>query len=324
MRKITLSILVTVFMAFTLPVQSQTAFPDGGFENCWQEFTTSPELGEKPYWDLKSDYFLSTLNLLYDLGTEQGEAPLTAYRLESADAHTGNHAIKVISKEMIMGNTPLFLPGVTGTLAVDIGGMACDLGKPFTSRPTAIKGWYKYEPVNGDSAAIEVILQDDDFQYGRGKQVFRDKVDTWTEFTVPITYSYEQTPNTIVVLFVASNKYDFTNIQTLMACKGQIGSTLCLDDVEFEYGPTGIKEMLAPEISVNVFPNPSSEQVTIQIGKETNGTIMVYDYLSRKVGEYPVNGTQTTINISGFATGSYLINVVEKEKVITTGRFVKQ
>lgn len=318
MKKITLSMAIAMFI--TLSAQSQTSFPDGGFENCWEYFE-NPAKGD--YWDFKENYLLSTLNQLYELSGSFGDAPLTAERLTGGDVYAGNYSLKLISNQMIFGDEVVFLPGVAGTLYIDIAAIDCELGEPFTSRPTAMKGWYKYEPVNGDSAAIEVFLQNDDIPLGGGKQIINNTVNTWTEFTIPISYDYEQTPNTIVILFVASAAYDFTSITTLLQCKGQVGSTLYLDDVEFVY-ETGIKEMLAPEISMHVYPNPSMEQITIQIGKETTGTIMVYDYLSRKVGEYPVNGTQTTINISDFATGSYLLNVIENNKVITTGRFLKQ
>ena len=320
MKKIALCTVVALFMALST-VQSQTAFPDGGFENCWKEYQT---LEGKSYWDFNSNYFLSTLNTLYDMTTEQGIAPLTAWRLTGSDVYNGNYSLKVASDEMIMGDEMLFLPGVAGTLYVDIFNVDCILGKPFTSRPTNLKGYFKYAPEKGDSAAIEVFLKKEGFVLGKGKRVIKETVSDWSQFDIPIAYEYEMTPDTIVVLFVSSAKYDFSSINTLLQCKGQIGSTLCLDDVEFAYGPSGIKEMFTPSISVNVYPNPSTEQITIQIGKETNGTVKIYDYLSRKVGEYSVNGTQTTINISDFATGSYLINIVENGKIITTGRFLKQ
>jgi hypothetical protein len=107
-----------------------------------------------------------------------------------------------------------------------------------------------------------------------------------------------------------------------MQCGGQVGSALYLDDLELDYG-VGIKEMLYPEITMRVYPNPSKEQITVQIAKETKGTVIVYDYLARKIGEYPINGTQTTIDIQNYAQGSYLLNVVENNKTISTNRFVK-
>jgi hypothetical protein len=82
--------------------------------------------------------------------------------------------------------------------------------------------------------------------------------------------------------------------------------------------------MFAPAIKMSVYPNPSKENVSIQIAKETNGTVIIYDYLTRKVGEYTINGTQIDVDIQDYAAGSYLINVIENGKVITTKRFMKE
>ena len=322
MKKLSLSIVVALLITLPLTAQSQTAFPDGGFENCWQQFQAQ---NGNNYWDFKSNHFLSTLNTLYDITAEQGIAPLTAWRSTGGnDVYNGSYALKVASNTMIMGDETIFLPGVAATLEIDIFNIDCTLGEPFTSRPTSMNGYYKYAPVNGDSAIIEVFFQKNGNVIGGGKKVINDVIADWEQFDIDIDYINETTPDVIVVIFASSGNYDFSNIQTLMACKGQVGSTLYLDDVDFKYGTSGIKEMLTPAISVNVFPNPSTEQVTVQIGKEISGTLAVYDYLSRKVGEYPVNGTQISIDVNRYATGSYLLNVIENDKVITTGRFVKQ
>lgn len=323
MRKIRVCLFASLWVSLTLTVQSQIPFPDGGFENCWKEYQLGEPLpGKGAYWDFTTGYFLSTLNLLYDMPLEQGIAPLTAFR-ETMDVYNGNYSFKAVSNSMIFGDEIIFLPGVAATMYIDIMNLNCILGQPFTSRPKAMKGYFKYAPVGGDSAAIEVFLKTEGYMLGGGKKVVTGAVSDWQQFSIDIDYQYNMTPDSIVLIFASSGNYDFTNIETLMQCKGEIGSTLLLDEVEFVY-ESGIKEMVNPEIAIHIYPNPSTEQVTIQIGKETNGMIHVYDYLLRKVGEYELHGTQTSIDIKDYATGSYLINVVEKDKVITTSRFVKQ
>ncbi|MDR1458828.1 MAG: PCMD domain-containing protein [Bacteroidales bacterium] len=294
---------------------------DGGFETCWENKQTA-EGGE--YEDFKDDYFFNSLNLLHAmLG-----APLTAIK-ESNDVHAGNYALKLVSENLtipVMGS--IFLPGATGNItlqpAAGMPPVSISLGSSFTSRPKAIKGWHKYAPVDGDSAAVEILLKKNGIEIGRGKQVITNEVSAWSQFRVPINYASNENPDTIVILFASSAMYDFSNgIQGLLQCAGQVGSALYLDDLELDYS-VGIKEMLTPEIAMRVYPNPSKEQITVQIAKEVKGTVIVYDYLSRKVGEYPVNGNQINIDIQKYAAGSYLLNVVENNKVITTNRFVKQ
>jgi len=315
-------LLAAVLVATVQLKAQQTPFPDGGFENCWELFKNSHPT--KPdYWDFKEDYFLSTLNQLYELEGEMGDAPLTVERITGNDVYDGIYSIKLISKPMTLGGEVIFLPGVAATIFIEFDPPNCILGEPFTARPDALKGFHKYAPVNGDSAAIEVWLQKNGTVLGSGKQVITEGIPNWTEFNVPITYTSNETPDTIVVIFAASAKYDFTNIETLMQCKGQEGSTLCLDNVEYVYNPEGVKEFLHPAVKMSVYPNPSAERINLQIAKETAGTVIIYDYLSRKVGEYSLCGTQIDIDIQDYAAGSYLINIVENARVITTGRFVK-
>ena len=321
MSKVT---LLAAFFTIAVSLQAQTPFPDGGFESCWKR-VKNPTPGKKDYDDFKDSYILSSLNLLHELEGDRGDAPLTAFQVTAAaDVHDGKYSLKLVSNYMIFGD-PLFLPGVAGTLylIIEPDEMGCLLGVPFTSRPTAIKGFHKYLPEKSDSAAIEVFLKSKGKEIGGGKEVITKRVLDWTNFNVPITYSSEQTPDTIVIIFSASAKYDFTNLASLMQCQGQPNSTLYLDDIEFEY-QNGVKEIFDPAIKLSIYPNPSTDKVNLQIAKQTNGTVIIYDYLTRKIGEYPINGSQIDIDIQNFASGSYLINVVENNRVVTTGRFLKE
>ncbi|MDR0605518.1 MAG: PCMD domain-containing protein, partial [Bacteroidales bacterium] len=232
MRKV---ILLTAFIAVAVGLKAQNApFPDGGFESSWEKHE-NPVQGKADYWDFKDNYLLTTLNQLHELSGEMGDAPLTAFREEGGNVYNGNYSLKVVSDQMIFGDTSIFLPGVAATLYINFTPVDCILGQPFTSRPTAIKGFYKYIPVNGDSAAIEVRLEKSGTVLGGGKQVIYTEVSTWTQFDIPINYLSDEVPDTIVVIFASSANYDFTSLATLMACQGQIGSALYLDDVEFDY-----------------------------------------------------------------------------------------
>ena len=317
MKKITCLVCTIAATIFCLNAQTQP-FTGGGFES-WE--SKNPGNGKPNYYELTNN-FITTLNKLYSLTDPLGEAPLTAFR-ETADVKTGNYSLKLVTNEMFVGDDGILLPGAAGTLDITIVPPGVDLEKPFTSRPIAIRGHVKYVPVGNDSAAIEVILRDRDINIGQGKQVYKAATSGWEEFNIDINYDWQTPPRTITVIFAASAKYNFASLETLQECEGQIGSALYLDDVEFVY-EVGIKEMLTPEIQLSVYPNPSTEKVTVHIEKETNGMVFIYDYLSRKVGEYPVDGTQMNIDVKDYAAGSYLINVVEDNKVITTGRFVKQ
>ena len=317
MKKVVLLITSVVIVNFNVKGQGQ--IPDGGFEDSWVEKT--PTNGKAKYDDLNNG-FLITLNQLYALPLDLGDASLTAFK-EMNDVVHGKYSLKLVSSRMTSQYGHVFLPGAAGTIHIDIIGVDCKLGNPFSSRPEALEGDRKYLPVGSDFGAIEIQLKRGGSVIGTGKQTMYSADPDWTRFRVPVTYTDAGSPDEIIVVFASSGKYDFTDIETLMECEGEVGSTLFLDNVSLSY-EVGVKEMFDPAIKLSIYPNPSKERLSVQVGKETSGTVVVYDYLIRKMGEYPINGTQIDVDIQDYAAGSYLINVIENGKVITTGRFGKE
>ena len=316
MKKLTFLLSLTVWIM--LPLHAQT-FQDGSFENNWQYFD-NPTAGKSDYWDFKDGYFLSTLNQLSELSGDQGDAPLTAFREENA--FEGNYAIKLVSNTMIFGES-LFLPGVAATLHIDFINLDCILGKSFTYRPLQFSGYYKYQLVKGDSAAIEVFLKKNGARIGGGKMVIHQNVTEWTHFSFPITYTSQATPDTVVVIFAASAGYDFSSIEKMMQCKGQNGSTLCIDEVAFEY-VQGVKELLMPETEITLFPNPVQNSLSLEVNDNINGSIVICDFTGKEIIRYPINGNTLNVNISDLASGSYFINLFANDKLISSKQFVKE
>lgn len=324
--------LVTLFASKAAIVQGQN-FPDGGFENVgstWEQKTTSQQA---KYWDFRNNYMLSSLNLLHDLGASLGIAPLTLFR-ETSNVHTRQYAIKVVSDTMAVGNEGIFLPGVAATIEIDIAeqdeNFIVVLGSNYAHRPDFLHGFLQYLPVNGDSAAIEIQLTRYNANtnkhtiVGSGKMVFTEPINEWTEFGVPISYRTNETPHKVILIFSSSAKYDFTSFATLMDCNGQRGSTLYIDDVSFIFGLDNVKEMILPEVKMNVSPNPSVDEITIHLDQHTNGTVFIYDNTGKKIGSYAIDGMQKNIAIQDYEVGTYLINIVENDHVVATGRFLKQ
>lgn len=314
MKKVSLFLVAVMAV---LSVNAQT-FPDGGFENCWEQRTCE----KGTFWDFVEDHFIQTLNELYELPAENGIAPLTAFREE--DAYEGNYSLKLVSDTMNFGNQRIFLPGACGTLHIDFFNIDCTLGNPFTHRPTSMSGYMKYAPVNGDSAAIEVVLKKNTVTVGSGKVMFYNAVNAYTAFKVDINYTSETTPDSVIVIVAASANYDFTSITTLMDCEGQVGSTIYIDELAFDY-EIGVKELLMSDIYVNVYPNPACDQLNIQLEKDIEGEILVYDINGKQLLNQQVNGKQFSIDINTLATGNYFFNIVNNnQKIIASKSFVKE
>lgn len=150
----------------------------------------------------------------------------------------------------------------TGTFDKIAGvGAELDWGTPFTSRPTALKGYYKYVPkpidrvkppyesVMGemDKCQIQVILTDWDKPFhinttagefvdvagdpaiiAHGILESDEATDGFVEFTIPLEYrNLERKPKYVVVSACASSLGDYFT--------GGVGSVLHVDEFEFLY-----------------------------------------------------------------------------------------
>lgn len=89
---------------------------------------------------------------------------------------------------------------------------------------------------------------------------------------------------------------------------------------------TDIKEIKMDEISMNVYPNPFDDQITIDINKQSHvNSISVFNYLGRKI--YNVNVAQVVINkhifnLKHLAPGIYFIKV-ETNKSQSVRKIIK-
>ncbi|MDE5609910.1 MAG: PCMD domain-containing protein [Bacteroidales bacterium] len=292
--------------------------PDGHFEN-WktekaEDGSTYDELGN-PFW--------TSLNQLASLPASMFTGPVTMYKETGRSGKEGDYAPKLVANEMLYGDSGMiFLPGVIGTLDVVFDKLTARTGRAFTSRPKAIKGYMKYFPVNGDSASIYVGLTRYNEAAGRRQpvglvdKIYKDTISEWTEFNLPIDYFSEETPDTVMVFFVSSAGYD-RNFERLMHCKGELGSTLWVDDVEFVYegeepGPSTNNENTVLAAS-KLYPNPSFNGI-FNLNVQEACRAEVISVAGRLVMQQNFNTAGAyTFDLSRFAPGVYYIRLSNQE-----------
>ena len=88
------------------------------------------------------------------------------------------------------------------------------------------------------------------------------------------------------------------------------------------FGFVGIDE-LKNNNSINVYPNPFDDKITISTDNIEQSQIILYDILSRK----HLQGTftnSTTINTQQLADGIYMYEVQNKNRTSTKGKLIKQ
>ena len=93
-----------------------------------------------------------------------------------------------------------------------------------------------------------------------------------------------------------------------------------------EAGDEEFYEDKVGDISLKIFPNPTTSVVVLQIeGKqdEVDGTVMLYDLSGAKIGEQRITSYRTEVNMSSYPTGAYLATVMINGKV-SYWKIVKQ
>jgi hypothetical protein len=64
-----------------------------------------------------------------------------------------------------------------------------------------------------------------------------------------------------------------------------------------------------PTVSINLYPNPTSSEITITSDKFTNEPYMLYNQMGITVGSGTLTGTSTTISLSTLSKGIYILKV---------------
>ncbi len=112
----------------------------------------------------------------------------------------------------------------------------------FTSRPSAVKFWYKYAPEGNDTWQALVQIMNGSTVIGEGRLTNSAQVSSWTEGTVNITYSNTKLKATGIYIQFLQSTSSSPKIQkkkTLRVPDGEFtlhaGSQLTVDDVELIY-----------------------------------------------------------------------------------------
>ena len=114
-------------------------------------------------------------------------------------------------------------------------------GHAFASRPSSMKFWYKYAPINSEKFAVYISLRD-----AAGNQIaYSEKLDgsaayEWTQCEIPIIYSDLNTRAASIYMCFKSAVSGDVKLDVTMEIAGKhqtshIGSALKIDDIELVY-----------------------------------------------------------------------------------------
>lgn len=298
-------------LVLSLGLTAQTLMPNGDMEQ-WNSYQTS---GAQTYNDLgpnqdRTQNFLRTLNAILESPTT---AP-SAFRLDGANAYNGTYSLQIVT-DAVAG--AIIVPGYLGTGDVDIANQTIYLGRPYTQSPERMTGYYQYAPVSGDSAAFYVELTRYDALnqtkevVGTGNLIITAAQNAWTQFSVDINYTSQNTPDSINIIMASSAGYDLVNLQN---SAGQLGSALSLDDLSFEF-PASIEE--TDEANIQVFPNPASDHIQVQV-QDINEPVRLrlYNLNGQLVREVRNQADQLSMDLQDLSNGQYILVVQTDFKLI--------
>jgi hypothetical protein len=300
--------------------------PNSTFET-WHTVQVNASLSYEDIGLNIADNWLATLNSLAAVPqVAGGPGPVTVFK--STDKHAGTYAAKAVSANFPLGIVNVFIPGMVGTAVMDNANVTAILGKPCPDcKPSRFKGFYKFEPVNGDSCLFVIMVSHWNSTLhkrdtiGYGKMVQHTAVNEYTQFDIPVNYTGTATVDSMTLLAISSAGFNTTNF---MLCKGQVGSTMYLDDLTLDY-PSGMQQVLMPEVAVSVYPNPASSVLHVDLSKEVNnGTVEVYNSTGKLVKTVSVSQRNNIISVSDLLNGSYYFRLMAGSDLVNTGNFLIQ
>lgn len=92
----------------------------------------------------------------------------------------------------------------------------------------------------------------------------------------------------------------------------------------YEILTVGINET-ALNISLSIFPNPTTEYLTLQVKNYNNEKLsyQLFDIQGKLLGSKVITTSKTQINLSDLSTGTYLINVIQENIKVQAFKIIK-
>lgn len=224
---------------------------------------------------------------------------------KDTDAHTGTYSAKVTS------TTSAFLGGVFGLMYYSPDG---EVKGAFAGRPTSMDFYYKYAGASSDQGSAQIRLTKWDTQNNVAVEVGSGIISlvdasAFTLGTVDITYASTDTPDSIEIIFSA------TNIASPVE-----GSILNVDDVALNFVSNASVAKVPLEALNSVYPNPAKDNLYIKTNDNKATSIEITDLSGRTIDVMNIKGT-SIINIAHLNDGNYLYNLKDGNVILSRGKF---
>ena len=228
-----------------------------------------------------------------------GSFGLCTAESETNNAYSGN-ALKISSEFFFFAFQ--VIPGLVSNGNIDINSQSVSGGVPFTERPVSFSGWYRAEPVGGDTYSLIAVLINENTGDSVGVAIFEENstVTDWTQFVQPVQYLNQQTPTLLQITMFASDPLD-----------PQDGSIVWFDELDYQSITVGITENQANRIKA--YPNPILDDVYFELGEIDQVVVTVYNIIGARVLEANLSGVNNRLDVSSLPSGTYIYQMASLE-----------
>ena len=240
-----------------------TTLPNHSFEN-WTNVSS-----ETP------DNWYTLNSLLIGAGIENAT--------KTTDANSGSYAIEMTTKILDLDTIASFLSNGP----INFGANNPFMPMPYAATPTTFSGAYKYTPINGDLAFLQVQFFASGTMIGFHVESLTDQ-NTFTPFSSALTIA--GTPDSVSIIGYSGETP---------------GSTLILDDLSFSGNNVSLEEFV--EMEVNMHPNPAKSKVMIKANGLFNYEII--DLTGNIVSNRNNIQNAIEIDIDHLNVGSYFVHI---------------
>ena len=84
----------------------------------------------------------------------------------------------------------------------------------------------------------------------------------------------------------------------------------------------GINET-AINLEMNVYPNPTTNYLTLKVEKTEGLTFQLYNLQGKVITNKKVNSATTTVAMENLPTATYFLNVVKNKQIVKTFKIIK-
>ena len=264
------------------------------------------------YDDLDNFTSFNSFQALFDLD------PMAT---QTSDAYAGSSAVRIENVEITdFDNGEFDTIGFiySGDLFSDYSAFELD------ATPQWISGWYKYAPVENDSATIFLSFTKYNSMIGASEVVAEygfllGESSTYIPFSFPL--SFNEIPDSFNIGIASGNVE--SNDEYI-----PLGSVLYIDELSFDF-LEGTKVPIFSD-ALEVYPNPASEYVIIKMDEKIGNPISVQltDIMGRiiqfsNLENLSIGNGLLQIDVKKYPTGMYYYNV-ETEDFAYTGKVMIQ